>query len=582
MSDVVRALAYLQWNSLVGRVRQRVRRLKQPKYLVGAIAGAAYMYFFVFRHFIGMHGTHAGAGFARIPPEFKALLAPVGAVVLLLMLASAWVLPSDRAALRFTEAETDFLFPAPISRTGLIHFSVLRAQLAIFVSVFLMSLLLRRGGTVGVNPLQYATALWLLFATVRLHFLGASFTRERLLDVGVRPLWRRVGVVALLVALALGVFAWARMQPPPDGVDARSIASWIGRVLDRGPAAIVLAPLRWMAAPLLSTSAAAFARAVPAALALLVLHYVWVVRSQVSFEEASIALARKRAEMRSAMREGRFRFGRKAARARKAPFALVPRGPAATAFLWKGLIAAGPFWRLRTLAIATVAMVALTWWLGASPVRAPLLKVVGGVSLGIAAWATLVGPMLVHRGLRDTLDRLDVLRAMPLRGWQIAFGQLLTPVAMLVPAQWLLLLTGALAFGGMRGLPWLTPGLMVAIGVAALLLAPAICLLMLCVPFAGVLLFPGWSAGGRGGGVDVMGQRLIFGGVYLFTLALSLVPAALVAALLLFLLRTFGGLPLAVGVAAVAAAGVLGVEVMLLVRWLGSRIERFDVSAEMR
>jgi hypothetical protein len=581
MSDVVRALAYLQWTSLTGRVRQRLRRLRQPKYLVGAIAGAAYMYFFVFRHFIGMHGGRAASGFAQMPPEFRALLAPLAAVALLLVLASAWVLPSDRAALRFTEAETDFLFPAPISRTGLIHFSVLRAQLAIFVSVFLMSLLLRRGGAVGVNPLQYATALWLLLATVRLHFLGASFTRERLLDLGVRPLWRRVGVVALLVALALGLFAWARLQAPPPA-DARGIAGWVGGLLERGPAAIVLAPLRWIVAPLLATGVAAFAHAVPAALALLALHYAWVVRSQVSFEEASVTLARKRAETRSAMREGRFRFGRKAARARKAPFALAPRGPAATAFLWKGLIAAGPFWRLRTLAIASAAVLALTWWLGASPVRAPLLKVVGGVSLGIAAWATVTGPMLVHRGLRETLDRLDVLRAMPLRGWQIAFGQLLTPVAMLVPAQWLLLLAGALAFVGTPGLPWLTPALVGALGIAALLLAPAICLLMLCVPFAGVLLFPGWSAGGRGGGVDVMGQRLIFGGVYLVTLALSLVPAALVAALLLFLLRTFGGLPLAVGVAAIAASAVLGAEVTLLVRWLGHRIERFDVSTELR
>jgi hypothetical protein len=582
MSDVVRALAYLQWTSLVGRARQRLRRLRQPKYLVGAIAGAAYMYFFVFRHFIGMHGSRAGAGFAQIPPEFRAVLGPVAAVVLLLVLASAWILPSDRAALRFTEPETDFLFPAPISRTGLIHFSVLRAQLAIFVSVFLMSLLLRRGGAVGVNPLQYATALWLMFATVRLHFLGASFTRERLLDLGVRPLWRRAGVAVLLLALAAGVIAWARAQVPPSGGDARGIARWLGDVLGRGPAAVVLAPLRWVVAPLLSTSAPAFLQALPASLALLLAHYAWVVRSQVSFEEASIALARKRAETRAAMREGRFRFGRKAARARQAPFALAPRGPAPVAFLWKGLIAAGPFWRLRTLLIATVVVVVATHWLGASPARAPLLKVVGAVSLGIAAWATLVGPMLVHRSLRETLDRLDVLRAMPLRGWQIALGQLLTPVTMLVPAQWLLLLTGALAFGGARGIEWLTPGLLLAIGIAALLLAPAICMLMLCVPFAGLLLFPGWSAGGRGGGVDVMGQRLIFGGVYLFTLAVSLLPAAVVSGLLLFVLRTFGGLPLAVGVAALGASAVLGVEVMLLVRWLGVRVERFDVSTELR
>jgi hypothetical protein len=313
--------------------------------------------------------------------------------------------------------------------------------------------------------------------------------------------------------------------------------------------------------------------------ALLALHYAWVVRSQVSFEEASIALAGRRAELRTAMREGRFRFGRKAARARRAPFALAPRGPASLAFLWKGLISAGPFWRLRTLVIATVAVVLLTQWLGASPARAPALKAVGAIALGVAGWAAIAGPMLVHRGLRETLDRLDVLRAMPLRGWQIAFGQLLTPVAMLVPAQWLLLLTAALAFAGT---PLLTPGFLLAAGVAAVLLAPAICLLMLGVPFAGVLLFPSWSAGGRGGGVDVMGQRLIFGGVYVIVLAVSLLPASLVAAVLFFVLRGVAGMPVAVAVASIGVAAVLGAEVMLLVRWLGRRIERFDVSTEMR
>ncbi|WP_133477963.1 putative ABC exporter domain-containing protein [Cognatilysobacter segetis] len=583
MNDVARALAYMQWHSLAGRVRQRVRRLKQPKYLVGAIAGAAYMYFFVFRHFLGRPGGHGGARFAQVPPEFLGVVAPIAAVGLLLVLASAWLLPSDRAALRFSEAETDFLFPAPISRTGLIHFSVLRAQLAIFVSVFLMSLLLRRGGAVGINPLQYATALWLVFATVRLHYLGASFTRERLLDVGIRPMWRRAGVALLLLALLAAGIGWARTQPaPPVAGGARAIAAWVAALLGHGPVAVVLAPLRWIVAPLLSTTGTAFLRALPGAVALLLLHYAWVVRSQVSFEEASIALAKKRAETRSAMRDGRMRFGRKAARARRAPFALAARGPAPTAFLWKGLISAGPFWRVRTLVIATVAAVVLTQWLGASPTYRPLLKVVGAIALGVAGWGTLAGPMLVHRGLRETLDRLDVLRAMPLRGWQIALGQLLTPVAMLVPAQWVLLLTAGLAFAGSSSPGWLTPGMLAAIAVAAIALAPTICLLMLCVPFAGVLLCPGWSAGGRGGGVDVMGQRLIFGGVYLLTLATALLPASLVAGALLFVIRALGSMPLAVGVGALAAAAVLAAEVMLLVRWLGGRIERFDVSTEMR
>ena len=52
-ATVVRAFSYLQALTAYNGVRQRLRRLRQPKYLFGAVAGLAYFYFFVIRHFIG-------------------------------------------------------------------------------------------------------------------------------------------------------------------------------------------------------------------------------------------------------------------------------------------------------------------------------------------------------------------------------------------------------------------------------------------------------------------------------------------------------------------------------------------------
>ena len=578
MSDVARALIYLQATSIAGRLRTRLKRLKQPKYLIGAIAGAAYLYAFVFRHMLAPHRMPRAA---FMPPVFTELAAPLLALGVFLAFAYAWIFPSDRAALRFSEPETAFLFPAPVSRRGLVHFSVLRAQLAIFVSVFVMSLLLRRGGAIGANPLRYATALWLMLATMRLHHLGASFVRERLLDLGLHPLWRRAATIGVLALLIGACVLWVRRYvPTPDFADAGALRGWLRAVLEQGPAAVVLAPFRWLTAPMLAADGAAFVHALPAALALLVLHYAWVVRSNVAFEEASIALAQRRAERTAAARAGRLRLHRRPAKARRPPFRLAPRGIPAVAFLWKGLIAAGPFWRPRNALIgAALAMVAMRW-LGADAARAVLLKPIGAMALGVAGWGTVAGPMLQQRGLRETLEQLDVLRAMPVRGAQIALGQLSTPVAMLVPFQWLLLLVAALAFA--PGTPWLTPTLLAAFALAAVLLLPMLCMLMLCVPFAGVLLFPGWASMGRGGGIDVMGQRMIFGGVFLLALAIVLLPAGGVAAVLLFALRGIGGAALAVAVASLAGAGVLVGELALLVRWLGTRIERFDLSTELR
>ena len=47
---VAGAFFYLQITSLYNNLRRRLLRLRQPKYLLGALAGAAYMYAFVFRH----------------------------------------------------------------------------------------------------------------------------------------------------------------------------------------------------------------------------------------------------------------------------------------------------------------------------------------------------------------------------------------------------------------------------------------------------------------------------------------------------------------------------------------------------
>ena len=70
--------------------------------------------------------------------------------------------------------------------------------------------------------------------------------------------------------------------------------------------------------------------AAAAALAILAANYVWVLRSDAAFEEASAAHAEKRAS-ESRRPGGRQRRGR-------TPFTLAAAGPPETAVLWKNLI----------------------------------------------------------------------------------------------------------------------------------------------------------------------------------------------------------------------------------------------------
>jgi hypothetical protein len=586
LATVARAFFYLQALSLYNLVRQRLRRLRQPKYLFGALAGIAYFYFFVFRNVIhgrSMGSAHAGA----MPPEMLPLLAGIAAAILMVFVVIAWLLPNGRAALAFTEAEVAFLFPAPLSRVALIQFSLLRSQLAIFFSAFLMSLLLRRGGTLGGSALQHAFAIWLLLATVRLHFIGASFARERLLDFGVRPYLRRVGVVALVGLILFGCWWWMRAQLPAPGAlaDFRDVARYVGTVLATPPLAWVLVPFKALIAPFFAVGRTAFLQALLPALALLIAHYLWVVRSHVSFEEASIDRARRRAERSQARRDGRSGLRSAPSKPRSAPFRLASRGAKPIAFLWKGLIAAGPFWRLRSFLLSLALVIAGTLWLGADPSRRGLLTIVGSGAGMLAVWSLLAGPMFMQRGLRRTFEYLDVLKASPVRGWEIALGELLSPMAMMAFAQWLLLLTFAMSFAPHASADGVASGPNIIAGaIGAALLTVPLCGVMLCLPFAGMLVFPAWAltAGGRDAGVEVVGQRMIFFGAYLLTMAIALLPAALVGGLVFFLFQLFASMAASVLVAALCAAIVLAVELAGAVWWLGERIDGIDVALELR
>ncbi len=581
------AFVYLQVVSTFNSLKRRLLRLRQPKYLVGAIAGGAYMYFFFFRRML-QAGTPDRSGPA-LPFDMGPQLAPIAAFALFVVVALAWLVPSSRAALRFTEAEVAFLFPAPLARRTLIHFSLLRSQIAIFFSAFLVSLLVRRGSAFGGGPLQHAAGLWLVMSTLSLHFLGASFVRERLLDLGIRPLLRRVLVGGVILIVVAGCWWWIRTHVPLPGhadlADASAIRNYVAAVLGAPPVSWVLVPFKAIVGPLFAPDSDGFLRALAPAALLLVAHYVWVVRSNVAFEEASIDLARRRAERITAMREGKQRLRNAPSKPRSAPFRLAPKGYPPIAFLWKGLVAMGPFWRLRTWLIACVIVIVGGNWLAADPDRKALLVVPIVCAGMLGAFGFFLGPMVMQRGLRRTLEQLDILKASPLRGWQIALGELLTPMIVMTFAQWLFLLTLVVSVLGLGpSNPQLTAAnvVMAAIGIG--LIVPPLFGLMLCVPFAGLLYFPAWTAtsGTDSRGIEAMGQRMIFLAGYLVALALTLIPAILLGGLGYLIAKAHIDVPIALLIASLIASAALVAEMVGVVDWLGRRIDSFDVSQELR
>ena len=583
------AFLYLQFTSIRNSLVQRFRRLKQPKYLFGALAGGAYFYFFFFRNVLRSGPRGRGpTDLATMPADLLPYVVSLGALVLLVIVVAAWIIPSGRAALRFTEAEVAFLFPAPVTRRRLIHFKLLRSQFSILVSTFFLSLIFRRASYFGGSPLTHAAGWWIILSTLNLHFIGASFARERLLDLGIHPARRRAIAVALLAAVAGGCWWWLRSHlPPPAPEDLTGLAPMVryfGGMLQQPPVGWLLAPFALVTRPYFVTGLPLFLPALGWALLVLAAHYWWVMRADVSFEEASIDQARKHAEKVAAVRAGDWRAARnQPTTARPAAFNLAPRGMIAVAFLWKNLIALGPFFRLRTWLFLVTLIVAFHVWAGATEHSPQFFAIVAIAPLAFGAWLLVMGPMIMRRDLRLMVTHFDLLKSYPLRGWQVVLGSLLSPIVLLAAIEWLLLLLGAPSVGSMEKAPVLAAGVLGAGSLGIALVLPPLVGLMLSIPFAATLYFPAWaeSSGQRSGGIEVMGQRLIFFAGYILVLLMALLPGVLCGGLAAFIAHWLAGTVGAVIATAVVASLIISAEFAAVVWWLGERFERFDLSAEM-
>ena len=582
---MIRALAYLQFHSVKNRLVTRIKRLKQPKYLVGAIVGGAYFYFYIFR-FLFRPRAFSGPGATALPgmPTDPLLYESLGALILFVIVFLAWVFPHERAALTFTEAEVAFLFPAPVGRRGLIHFKLLRSQLAILITVLFFTLISSRVGASG-RWLIRAAGWWVILSTLNLHFMGSSFAMTMFMDRGISN-WKRRVVVLALVLVGLGVVGWWAVREFPELASARlasleAIVDYAKQALVSGPLPYLLLPFRLVVKPYLAPDGLAFLGALGPALLLMVLHYGWVIRSDVSFEEASVEASKKLAEKVAAVRAGKWGTTGKQLKRKRPPFQLRPTGPPFVALFWKNLISAGSAFTGRMWISLAIVVVVLSVSLRGVAATSNWPVVVAVFSGTIGAWMLLFGPQIMRQDFRQDLPNADVLKTFPLRGWQIALGEILAPAVILTGVQWLLLIVAVacsapFAHGKMSG------AFVLALGAGVAVVLPALNLISLLIPNAAVLLFPGWFQAGRQGpqGIEATGQRLIFALGQFLAFVLSLIPAAAAFFGVFLLVKMFAGPALGVAAAAVTAALVLAVEAGLGLVLLGRLFERFDLSAE--
>lgn len=586
---MLRALLYLRSHTLRNLVVSRTRRLRQPKYFAAFAVGALYFWFFFLRPmFLPAQAHHLPIDPVAVPAHFAPVLFAAAALAFCLVLAFGWIVPGPPRSLSFSEAEIAFLFPAPITRRRLVHYKLLSSQIAIFITSLFFTLLTRRWSFLGGNLLTHALGWWLILSTVNLHFTGAALTLLRLDRDGENRSRRWLPALAALGVVALAVLVWLGHAPPPSSATGNSFeypVRYLAAVFSTPPLPWLLWPAQAVLHPFFAATTAEFLGALaPAALVLLV-HYLWVVRIDAPFAEASIMQAQRRSARVAAWRGGASRGRSARSGPRPGPFALASTGRPEIAFLWKNLLSTRSFFRPRVAVWSALILASLCLWLRERPDYAPfqiMLLTVGAIFTG---YTWLIGPQLARQDLRSDLGNTDIFKTYPLHGWQVVLGQLLTPTAILTVLLWLGLLVVSLCLPVSR-LAWLTPPVHVAATLAAALLVPFLCVVQLLIPTAATVLFPAWYHATRGlattRGIEVLGQRLIFVAGQLATVLVAIIPVAVTGAAVLFLTQWLIGLTSAVLLAAFVMAALLTGEIALGLHWLGRRFERFDLSADLR
>ncbi len=585
------AVAYVTAASLKNRVVVQVRRLRSPRALVAAVAGAAYIWWFLFRP-----AARPGTGVLLADVAGSPWALRVASLVLLGLPAYWWLSQGGKpaaAALAFTPAEEHLLFPAPVSRRGLVHWKLWRAQLAVLFNTVLFTVLLR-GGAGQAAAWERAVAVWLLLSTLQLHRLAAALVAGRTDEEsdaaaqgGRTGRWVAAAVfMALGGAVALVVAPQARALAAAWDVGPTVFGAALGRLLDAAPARWALWPTRALLAPVFSLGgrgglpvgagvggSLGWAAAVGPAVLLLVGHYAWVLRVDARVTELAL-------EAGAARRRARARGGARApGAAARRTLGLSPSGAPAVAIVWKNWLAFARATALVRLLSVLGAIAAGTLVVASrSPQFAELATLVA------ATWGGLLivaGPLWVRYDLRHDLPHLPFLKAVPLPGRTLVAAEITASALALTAVQWVsLVFLLAAAAGGRDGFG-LTAADRLAYAAELALALPGLNAATLTVQNGVALLFPAWvrPPAGATRGIEATGQNLVGSALTLAASAVLLaVPAAAALGALWALGRGRGarfgpwvGLPAAV----LFTLGALAV-LWPVVGWLGRVFEGTD------
>ncbi len=385
-------------------------------------------------------------------------------------------------AIAFTPGEVDQLFPGPFTRRELLAYKLIKSTLGAVLTASILSILLMRHAQwwpacfAGV----FLSLLFIQFFTITLLLSGQA--------VGTAAYTRfRKGVVVLAVLLALlGGRYWL-------GMGAGNIEQAVKNFRSSPIGNAVLTPFDPFGKLMTATTLADLLRWAALAALLNAGLVVLVLLLDAHYLETAIAASERRYAKIQRVRAGAFL----SVGASKTADWQLPQFP------WAG--GAGPVaWRQITSAARSsrgLLLLLLIVAIGAAPALAHAKS--GGnimdlLSPLIGSLTFLCATMFTF-DFRGDVDHMENLKALPLRPWAVASGELVAPVLVLSSLHFLLLGTAAVMTPGYR--KWLIAGMLIVIPFNMLIFS------MENLIF---LLFPSRPAAVSPGDFQAMGSKFVF------------------------------------------------------------------------
>jgi hypothetical protein len=508
--------------SAVNAVRSGLTILRRPWRLAGVVVGVAYLAWL----------SRAGSVVAAPDPEQATR---VGALGLLVLAATVWLVGPGGSATSMTGAHRLLLLPAPVSRGALADLMLVRAQGVVLANVLLWTLLASRGASWDVL-LRRSLALWLLFTTLMLHRALAARVRGQS-----RPglAWmRRVGAIAGLLLLAGIPFLIT------GTVHLQDVLAFTPSPAGDSILHVFALPI----GPLTASSAATWAAALPAATGVLAAHYALLRTLGPGGEPPVVDRARA-----------------------AVPIYRLADGSPLGAVIWKGIAVHARRTHAVTAAVVAVGLTTgllLLRWSG----RASAAEFAGFLALTWAPIVLVAGPQFLPNGLRRDLELWRTLRTLPVSGRDWLLGGALAGGLILAGGVLALLLLAVAGTWTSAELP-LEPGVRVGALTGAMIAVPPLAAIAYLVQDGLVLFFPPAAMPSPShGGPARLGTTLLNTALSVLALLLLLTPALAASAAVWLALPGPAGVR--VGVASLVTAGLLAVECLGASRWLGRRFER--------